>query len=276
MIGRVTPLLLAAMLLPACLTSSFNRSESLNPSAFFEDDSDIGRTFAGATLVLPDGRGDPIVAIYKDTAEWQPLVQELAAPRPTVLFMHGCTGLRNLEPLKAMARAGFVVIAPDSFARRFRPLQCRPSERRGGENIFIYDFRLAEISYALHRMAELKWIDHSRLFLMGVSEGGVAAALYRGEEFRGRIIAQWTCHGRPFVQGLQAGPDEPVLAVVRAEDPWYDSTRTIDQMGDCGAFFKESSNSVSLVLDGGSRHDVFDEPSVLHRVVEFLRLRAED
>lgn len=231
-------------------------------------------SFDGATVVLPGGSAEPVVATFGDSEVWQPHAANLPGPVPTVVFMHGCTGLRNLEPLKALARAGFAVIAPDSFARRFRPLQCRPSERRGGENIYVYDFRLAEISYGLHRMAALPWIDSKRLFLMGVSEGGVAAALYRGEEFRARVIAQWTCHGRAFVRGLAAGPHEPVLAIVRSEDPWYDSARTRDQEGDCGMFFKETQSSASLVLEGGSKHDVFDEPSVVRKIVEFLRIQA--
>lgn len=271
---RAAFLLLATLLLPGCITTALNRSESLNPSTLFESDSDIGRTFAGATVVLPGGEAEPLVAKFDDIDIWQPHAARLPGPVPTVLFMHGCTGLRNLEPLKALAKAGFAVIAPDSFARRFRPLQCRPSERSGGENIYVYDFRLAEVSYGLHRMSALPWIDSGRMFLMGVSEGGVAAALYRGEEFRARVITQWTCHGRPFVRGLEAGPGEPVLAIVRSHDPWYDSARTRDQQGDCGRFFKETRSSASLVLDGGSKHDVFDEPSVVRKIVEFLRIQA--
>lgn len=272
---RKAALLLAMVaILSGCITSTLNRSERLNPSSLFEDDSDIGRTFLGATMVLPTSSREPLVTRFEEHDVWQPHVRRFAAPVPAVVFMHGCTGLRNMEPLKALARAGFAVIAPDSFARRFRPLQCRPSERRGGENIYVYDFRLAEISYGLHRMAALSWIDSTRLFLMGVSEGGVAAALYRGEDFRARVIAQWTCHGRPFVSGLAAGPREPVLAIVRSNDPWYDSSRTRDQKGDCGAFFKERHSSASLVLEGGDKHDVFDEPTVVHKVVDFLRVQA--
>ena len=252
------------------MASVLNRSESLNPSGLFEADSDIARTFDGATVVLPRPGGEPLVAGMGQTELLEEALGAAPRPLPTVFFMHGCTGLRNLEPLKAMARSGFAVIAPDSFARRFRPLQCRPSQRTGGENVYVYDFRLAEISYGLLRLQELPWVDTRRLVLMGVSEGGVAAALYRGDEFRGRVIAQWTCHGRPFVQGLEAGPQEAVLAVVRQQDPWYDSERTKDQSGDCGRFFDQQTNATSLLLEGGTRHDVFDEPSVVQKLLDFI------
>ena len=263
------------LLLGSCLTSALNRSERLNPSGLFEVDSDIARTFDGATIVLPRPGDEPLVAGLDEPELWRDAAAALPGPLPTVMYLHGCTGLRNLEPLKAMARAGYAVIAPDSFARRFRPLQCRPSERTGGDNVYVYDFRLAEVSYGLYRLAELSWVDRRRLVLMGVSEGGVAAALYRGDEFRGRIIAQWTCHGRPFVRGLAAGPDEAILAIVRTDDPWYDSARTKDQAGDCGSFFGSRANSESLTLKGEDRHDVFDEPSVVHKLTAFLLRLAQ-
>ncbi|MDP6709593.1 MAG: hypothetical protein QF893_24915, partial [Alphaproteobacteria bacterium] len=123
---------------------------------------------------------------------------------PTVLYLHGCAGLDGLTPLRAMARRGFAVVAPDSFARRFRPRQCDPATLRGGRNVYVFDFRAAEISYAVHRFRRLPWVDKQRLFMLGVSEGGLAVAQYRGDEFRARAITEWTCNGAPLVRGLGA------------------------------------------------------------------------
>ena len=106
--------------------------------------------------------------------------------------------------------------------------------------------------------------------LMGVSEGGVAAALYRGDEFRARVIAQWTCHGRPFVRGLAAGSGEAILSVVHRNDPWYDEERTDGQQGDCGSFLDERALGESIVLDGQAEHDVFSDISVMQKVTQFL------
>ncbi len=269
---RTLTVILALFTLAACDRENFNTSELLNPSLLTEGNSDIARTFDQALVVLPRQRGqEPLVGKMSERAVTTFLARLPSAWRyPTILYMHGCTGYGSTEPLLRLAKAGFAIIAPNSFARRYRPLQCRPSEQTGGENIFVFDFRLVEISYALQRMAALSWVNNDRLYLVGTSEGGVAAALYRGEEFRARVIAQWTCHGLPFVRGLAAPQGEPVMSIVRSDDPWYQPDRTKGQLGHCGAFFKTPATSRSLVIDGGNAHDIWGHAGAMAAVLEFL------
>lgn len=271
--SRAFAALALIMSVTACDGDMLNRSELLNPSTLTEDGSDIARTFDQAMVILPRGHGvEPLVgklssATIRDHLTGLPP----QSGYPTILYMHGCTGFGGLEPLKAFAQAGFAVIAPNSFARRYRPLQCRPSQQTGGVNIFVYDFRLVEISYALQRMASLPWINNDQLYLVGTSEGGVAAALYRGEEFSARVIAQWTCHGLPFVRGLAAPAGEPVMAIVRGDDPWYQPDKTAGQLGHCGTFFRTPGTSRSLVIDGGNAHDIWGHDGAMAAVLDFLR-----
>lgn len=264
-------LLLAVLLAGACERLPQALLEGRGPSPSEERDSEIGRTFERAVVLLPRGHGAAPFEASMDSDALRNALANTQVRYPTILYLHGCAGMGDLAPLRQLAGRGFAIIAPDSFARRFRPLQCRPGREQGGENIFVYDFRLAEVSYALHRLGALPWIDPNRLFLMGTSEGGLAAALYRGDEFAARVIAQWTCQGAPYVRGLAAPREEPVLAIVRADDPWYDPARTEGQRGDCGAFMADRPNSQSLLLPG-SRHNVFDDPSVVGRIAEFLTM----
>jgi dienelactone hydrolase len=265
--------LVLAGFLAACDASTLNRSETLNPSALTEPASDIARTFDDARVVLPRRRGQPpLVARMGDDALHRHLAGLPASWRfPTILYLHGCTGLGRIEPMTTLAQDGFAIIAPNSFARRFRPLQCRPSRQTGGENVFVFEFRLVEISYALHRMAALPWVDLDRLFLVGTSEGGVAAALYRGDEFLARVITQWTCNGAPFIRGLAAPPDEPVLAIVRRGDPWYHPSRTAAQEGHCGQFIGQRPRSRSLLVEGDDHHDIYGNAGAMRAIRDFLR-----
>ena len=236
--------------------------------------SDLARTWDGATLVLPPMGGTPIHhAKMSQSAFGAPASASAGAAArrlPTVIYLHGCTGLGDLDFLKRLAAAGFAVIAPDSFARRYRPLQCDPKSKTGGHNLFVYEFRLAEIAFAVQRAVELAWVDRRNLFLIGSSEGGVAVALYRGDEFNARVIAQWTCHGAPIVRGIAAPPGEPILAIVHRDDPWYAPDRTRGQGGDCGRFMERGPASRSIVLAGGGGHDVFKDPSNVATILAFL------
>ena len=236
-----------------------------------ELESDIARSVDNAMVFLPRGLSEPLAGRMRSPQIVEALAQVAPdEPLATLIYMHGCTGLGDFDLLRAIAQRGFAVVAPDSFARRYRPMQCDPKAHTGGRNVFVFDFRMTEVSYTLHRLRQLPWVDRERMFLAGTSEGGVAAALYRGDDFRARVIAQWTCHGAPLVRGLAAPPDEPVLAVVRADDPWYDPQRTPGQKGDCGAYMNGRPRSESMVLRGGPGHNVFDDPKALSRVLNFL------
>ena len=237
-----------------------------------DDRSDIERTWGEAVVALPPaGPEGPVLAKMGDRQMRKQIARYGRDVRlPVVLYMHGCTGIGNFKFFERLAKAGFVVIVPDSLARRFRPLQCDPKTKTGGFNRFVYDFRQTEIAYALDRIAALDWADRGNLFLVGTSEGGVATALYRGKEFRARVITQWTCHGAAIVEGIAAPPHVPVLSIVKGGDPWYGTDRTYGQKGHCGKFMNGRPHSQSIVIGGEAIHDVYDSPENVELIVRFL------
>ena len=237
----------------------------------FDRRADLELTWQKAVVALPGRNGaQPLVGIVDRMEIDKELVRIAGRGRwPVVVYLHGCNGIGRYDFLRRLARAGYVVVAPDSLARRYRPLQCDPKAIRGGENLFVYEFRLAEVSYALQQLTRADWVDADNLFLVGASEGGVAAALYRGGEFRARIIAMWTCQGRPLVRGIAAPPSTPILTVVRANDPWYAANRTAGQNGSCREFLEGRPGSRSIVAEG-AEHNVFNDARLVRQMVEFL------
>lgn len=261
--ARVWVALLALLAVPAC--------------AEFADEPDIVRTWSQALVVLPalEQGVAPVMARLESRALQRHARRLPDATRfPTVMFLHGCTGIGNLKFLTDLGRQGFAVIAPDSFARRYRPLQCDPENQRGGRNLFIYDFRTAELTYALERLPTLGWVDLDNLFLIGASEGGVTAALFRADVFNARVIVQWTCTGAELVAGIDAPPRTPILAIVREDDPFYAPSNTPGQQGHCGLYMAGRANSQSLVVPAGggaTAHDVLEDRGVQQTVVDFVR-----
>lgn len=231
--------------------------------------SDLELTWHKGYMALPDAAGGGI-SFLSDEGR----LDRLAATGrkfPVVIYMHGCTGLGDVDRalMRRIAKAGYVVVAPNSMARSWRPPQCDSWNKRGYDNYFVFDFRQAEINYAARMMFTLPWADTDYLFLAGTSEGGLATAHYRGDVFKARVITQWTCHGSSWVRGISGPEDTPILAVVRRNDPW--NADNPEQRGDCGAYFGDRRpGSESIVLEEGSRHEVIGDEAVIERIVSFL------
>lgn len=144
----------------------------------------------------------------------------LKRKRPTVIFAHGCAGLGrgNLRYMRLLARAGYAVIAPDSFARRYRPETCDPSRHRGikgAPHRRVGRMRQEEIHHADYRVRRIRWVDRKNLFLMGHSQGGTAVAAYEGDGFKAHVISGSVCR-----RGVRMPIGTPALALYSKDDPW--------------------------------------------------------
>ncbi len=69
----------------------------------------------------------------------------------------------------------------------------------------MHKVRQAEIFYNIKKLKDLKFIDKNNIFLMGNSEGGLAAAAYKGREFRGRIVTAYSCENGYYSKDFKIG-----------------------------------------------------------------------
>ena len=84
-----------------------------------------------------------------------------------------------------LARWGFAVFAPDSFARTGREHTCYSGDSQ--------PLRHEEIRYAVARARMLPWVDADNLILMGHSEGGDAVTYFGGDGFKARVASGTGC-----------------------------------------------------------------------------------
>jgi dienelactone hydrolase len=168
---------------------------------------------------------------------------------PTVIYLHGCSGIDELSEREGalLAASGYAVIMPDSFARERKPKSCDVGSRTGGLHRGVLGWRQDEAMNALDGARALPWVDAGNLFLMGFSEGAVTTATLGPTGVKARIVEGWTCHaGWPEYAGLSAPEDEPVLALVGARDPWF---RLPVLQGECGAYMDRGNGSRSIVFE---------------------------
>ncbi len=101
-----------------------------------------------------------------------------SGPFPAVVALHGCGGLTNragkLDPHyqewgERLARAGFVVVLPDSFGSRGLGSQCRISNRK----VRASRERIADAEAALRWLQTQPFVIATHISLLGWSNGGV-------------------------------------------------------------------------------------------------------
>jgi len=232
---------------------------------------ELARTWQAARLYLPDATTDRSLRI-EEAGQAPPRAgtQRL----PTIVYMHGCAGINHVavETAEFLRASGYAVIMPDSFARRDKPTSCDPLTLKAGLHRGVLGWRQAEARNAVEQARGLPWVDGERLFLMGLSEGGITVATVSAIRVRARIIEGWTCHaGWPEYHGLAAPGNEPVLALLGADDPWF---RLPVLKGDCGAFMNRTNGSESMVYRAphplANQHYLLWHEEARQRVLDFL------
>lgn len=234
---------------------------ALDPTGVLAE-PDVAPTWERAHVALPRTLtgGRPVFGLWHDRVVQKAVVKIAAAGKsPAVILLHGCNGIgTEEESIKLiLVQHDFSVFMPNSFARVGRRANCDVSSYETSLFPQAHEFRLEEIDYVLERLRGLGWIDQRRIFLMGFSEGGMAAAAYDGDAVAGIVITGWHCQGREPYAGIKAPPSVPVLAIIGADDPWYRAKRGRH----CGQVFNGRAAAKSVVLPGNG-HTIVNSPIV--------------
>ena len=282
-IGASVSIVISILLLSGCQSTS---SGLHNSTKRFTSDRDmlleytwdpiqIERTWQAALVRIPDSSGS-ILKTRMSELEQNPVSNSGA--HPTVVYMHGCAGIwpGTIRRINFLAKNGFAVIAPASFARTKYPQSCDTSSHKGGMYRGILRMRQYDAGNAIEKARALPWVDSDNIFLMGLSQGGITAATFRSRDkskrVNARVIEGWTCHaGWSEYRGIRAPESEPVLSLVGENDPWF---RASYSWGDCGGYMNKTNGSRSVVFSDltlRSRHELMEFKSVQKITLEFLR-----
>lgn len=205
---------------------------------------------------------------------------KLDKPFPVLVFLHGCTGLYPDHPsdhfswAELVAKEGFVVVMPDSFARPGRIPNCVPDKPgEAGRFRQADNYRQDEIAFALSSLKALPWADSRNLFLMGHSEGAIATATTRHSGFKGLVISGWTCtHAKnPRYDGIFSPKEVPALAIAFKDDPFRKGR---PQEGRC-ANKADGRELIQIDLEGSS-HGTYGDIKARSAVQKFLREKVQE
>ena len=169
---------------------------------------------------------------------------------PTVIFMHGCSGGDPGPLSKALVRAGFAVITPNSLARPSYDGSCIPERHIYGTRRDAVAIRTADLTHAIEQAKRLPWVDARNLFLVGQSEGGAIVARFDSSGPKHSVTARVIGGDNCSWGGFNAPRSEPVLAVLGNKDPVFESQGGFN--GSCGRFMHSDNGSRNVLYTTGT------------------------
>ena len=155
---------------------------ALAPAALAQDEPRDRRALDTVHFASLDGTTNLIAYLGRHEGD---------APRPAVVLMHGCSGLRNPQgaiiPLyrawmRALFAAGFDVLTVDSAASRGFGQTCTP----GPQRITMLRDRPKDAYAALAWLQARPHVRGDRIALMGLSQGGAIVLLSINDKSIGR------------------------------------------------------------------------------------------
>jgi dienelactone hydrolase len=145
-------------------------------------------------------------------------------PFPAIVLLHGCGGLspkRDHRWAQRLAGWGYVTLQVDSFRPRGLSGVCTFSRR---DSTDILQKRVTDAYDAKRYLAELPFVDRSRIAVMGWSHGGTTTILTlhpkTDDPFRAAIAYYPSCR---ILTGLNA----PLLILIGDADDWTPSSRCV-------------------------------------------------
>ncbi|MEO4041101.1 dienelactone hydrolase family protein [Hoeflea sp. CAU 1731] len=244
----------------------------LSISSARADEAELQRTWDAARGYLPSTT--PAGFVEAGVSDIEDRIDPHSPPVALIVYAHGCSGLSRITDStgRFLAQAGYVVIAPDSFARVDKPKSCDPATHRGGLHRAVLGWRQDEMRYAVEQASLVLSLSDLPVVIMGHSQGAITVATIEDVTAAARIVEGWTCHaGWPEYHGLNSNPDQPVLALVGALDPWFKSQVL---SGDCGAYMSQDNGSRSIVYQKpdylADKHWLSVDRAVQAEILEFL------
>ena len=158
------------------------------------------------------------------------------------------------------------------FKLKNRPTYTTPTKIKNYEA--VHKVRITEIYYNIQQLKTLDFIDSKNIFLMGSSEGALAAANYSGNEFKGRIVAAYACENGYYSRDFKIGAKkkDPFLNIIGTHDEYFSSISKHNEKntGHCANALLEFKNA-KVVLLPKTKHNVVENQYTLHEVVNFLK-----
>jgi len=205
---------------------------AIEPSQMAETYPDFEQSLNRAVVGVPGSMLESGKDFYGHYEDMKDLKFVAGKKAPVVVYMHGSGQAidRSSEFPKLkwdygygewVTQAGYIFVAPDSYGMKDRPSFSSPVPKENYEH--VHNIRQAEIAQAARSLVTQSYANTDEMYLLGVSEGAMAAARYHGKEFKGRLVVSWSCEPGYFTDypKVGAGSKNPFLNIIGARDFYF-------------------------------------------------------
>ena len=114
-----------------CLVASEHAVAAKKSLISGDDPEELARTWSGSRVYIPGITRQIHTRMKSLPVDFRAGKQ---GQFPLIIYLHGCSGFWRGTAQRAnfFTQLGFAVIAPDSFARREKPVSCVPRRKIGG------------------------------------------------------------------------------------------------------------------------------------------------
>ncbi|MEA3512251.1 MAG: hypothetical protein U9R37_01475 [Campylobacterota bacterium] len=237
------------------------------------------KTFIESFIGIPSGYGGlkkPFYGTYSQFIKKYPNFKT-NKKIPTVLFMHGSGKFVGGETYRQwiVEDCNFAFISPNSHAIKNRPKYKSPSSKKIYNE--VHKIRQAELKYNTKMLLDLKWTSKKNMFLIGSSEGALAVGIYKGDEYKARVILAWSCEDGYYSSDTSIGAKttKPILAIIGSHDEYFSTnSKFVDDKdenisGHCLEALLEYKNSKVVILPK-TKHKLLDNIYTQSEIVNFL------
>jgi len=192
-----------------------------------------------------------------------------------IIYMEGSKGFTKGKTYMrwVVLESNCIFIAPNSFKVKNRPIYSNKDNLYAYMN--VHKFRQAELTYNLKIFKDKNIFNLGSTFLMGNSEGAVAAGIYKGFEFKARILLAWNCENGYYISHLKIGAKKniPILNIIGLKDEYFgrhsDMNKEYDIEGNCSKKLELYSNA-KIVLLPKVKHNLLNNTYVKDEIIAFI------
>ncbi|MFT4653379.1 MAG: hypothetical protein ACI82S_001023 [Patiriisocius sp.] len=244
---------------------------------------DLSPSFDKAHVYLPSCFCDkriPIASTLGEISNIFPSVNTTHTNIPTLVLLPGSMGMPLDTEKKIRERCceinSIALITLNTHAIENRPKYLSPASREVYEE--IHRLRVAEVDQFINRLSDIQWVDESKMILMGISEGAVAAATYQNFQFGLRIISSWSCEENYFTEKFKLGGDLSTwfLNIIGYQDQFFGVNADLsagNKVTGHGSEILKLHPYSKIVILPKARHRIFeDSPLALQEITSFIGL----